>query len=107
VIVEEFNIGGRLPINGANDMTAVGEALHRFLAADNLSRGEAWRVTLASRLLDAWGVTCFDPRHVVEMSSRFHAFIDTRWPQCILRREAPIVYRVGDQTMCKRPVCPM
>lgn len=98
----EFDIGGRLQLNGATDMTIVGEALHRFLAADDPSRDEAWRVALASRLLNAWGVTSLDPRHVIEMGTRFRAFVDKCWPQAVLRREAPIAYRLGDQTMSGR-----
>ncbi len=101
-IVEEVDLGWRLPFGGAADMTSVGEAVHRFLAADDPSRGDTWRVALASRLLDAWGVTCLDPRHVVEMGTRFRAFVDKRWPGAVLRREAPIIYRVGDRTMSGR-----
>lgn len=101
-IAEEIDIGDRLPLNGENDMTIVGEAIHRFLAADDPSRDQAWRVALASRLLDAWGVTCLDPRHVVEMGTRLRTFIDKRWPQALLRRETPIIYRIADQTMSGR-----
>ena len=102
VLGDEFDLGWRLPFAGATDMTSVGEAVHRFLAADDPSRDDAWRVALAARLLDAWGVSCLDPRHVVEMGTRFLAFIDKRWPQAVLRREAPILYRVGDRTMSGR-----
>lgn len=102
VIVEEVDLGWRLPFGGATDMITVGEALHRFLAADDSSRNDSWRVALASRLLDAWGVTCFDPRHVVEMGTRFQTFIDDRWMGAVVRREVPIVHRIGNQTLSGR-----
>ena len=101
-IVEAVDLGWRLPFSGATDMTSVGEAIHRFLAADDPSRVDAWRVAVASRLLNAWGATYLDPRHVVEMGTRFRAFVDKRWPGAVLRREAPIIYRVGDRTMSGR-----
>ena len=91
-----------MPFSGASDMASVGEAVHRFLAADDPSRHNSWRVALASRLLDAWGVTCLDPRHVVEMGTRFRGFVAGRWPQAVVSREAPILYRVGDRTMSGR-----
>lgn len=98
-IVEEVDLGWRLPFAGAVDMTSVGEAVHRFLAADDPTRLEPWRIALASRFLDAWGVTALDPRHVVEMGTRFRKFVDERWPGAILRREAPIMQRIGDRTL--------
>ena len=101
-IVEEVDLGWRLPFSGAADMTSVGESVHRFLAADEPSRDDSWRVAVASRLLEAWEVTCLDPRHVVEMGTRFRSFVDKRWPGAFLRREAPIIYRVGDRTMSGR-----
>jgi ATP-dependent exoDNAse (exonuclease V) beta subunit len=101
-IVDEVDLGWRLPFSGSSDMASVGEAIHRFLAADDPSRDDSWRVALASRLLDAWGFTCLDPRHVVEMGTRFRGFVDKHWPGAVLRREAPINYRIGDRTMSGR-----
>ncbi len=102
VISEEIDLGWRLPFSGLADMTLVGEAVHRFLAADDPARDIAWRGALAARLLEAWGVTGLDPRHVVEMGTRFRKFIDVRWPSAVLRREAPITYRLEDRTMSGR-----
>jgi len=99
VKITEEDLGWRLPFAGAVDMTSVGEAVHRFLAADDPTRPEPWRVSLASRLLDGWGVTALDPRHVVEMGTRFRKFVDDNWPGALLRREAPITRRIGNQTL--------
>jgi ATP-dependent exoDNAse (exonuclease V) beta subunit len=101
-IVEEFDLGARLPFAGSPDMNSVGEALHRFLAADDPMGDETWRIALAERLLKAWGVTALDPRDVVTMGSRFRYFVDQQWPGATLRREAPVIHREGNRTLSGR-----
>ncbi|MGO8739731.1 UvrD-helicase domain-containing protein [Rhodoblastus sp.] len=101
-IVEEIDLGARLPFAGSPDMAQVGEALHRFLAADDPTFPSDKRIALATRLLDAWGVTGLDPRDVVTMSDRFRAFIAKRWPNGVLRREAPITHRIDGRTLSGR-----
>lgn len=101
-IVEEIDLGHRLPFAGSSDMASVGEALHRFLAADDPTRVTADREAMAERLLANWGVTAVDPRDVVEMGDRFFAFVERRWPGAVLRREAPILQRLGDRTISGR-----
>jgi len=101
-IIEEIDLGERLALVGSPDMILVGEAIHRFLAADNPAWEEARRVALAKRQLDAWGVTALDPRDVVTMGSRFRDFVEKRWPEAVLRREVPIVYRIGERTLSGR-----
>ena len=59
-IVEEIDLGARLPFAGSPDMTSVGDALHRFLAADDPTWTDERRDALAKRLLGAWGVTGLD-----------------------------------------------
>lgn len=101
-IAETISIGERLHFAGSPDMAKVGEALHRFLAADDAAFASDKRVTMAKRLLNVWGVTGLDPRDVVTMGDRFHAFVTKQWPGGILRREAPIKHRLGDQTLSGR-----
>jgi ATP-dependent helicase/nuclease subunit A len=101
-IVERIDLGQRLPLIGAHDMKNVGEAIHRFLAVDDPAWDEARRHALAVRLLDAWGVSALDPKDVVTMGTRFREFVDLRWPGAVLRREAPIICRMGDRTMSGR-----
>ena len=101
-IVEAISLGGRLPFAGSPDMAKVGEALHRFLAADDPGFAPDKRIAMAARLLDVWGVTGLDPRDVVTMSDRFRTFVAKQWPGGILRREAPITHRLGDQTLSGR-----
>jgi ATP-dependent exoDNAse (exonuclease V) beta subunit len=101
-IVEKVDLGARLPFSSSPDMNDVGEALHRFLAADDLTWDEERRIALAAGLLDAWGVTGFDPRDVVSMGSRFQQFVTSRWPDATVRREAPINWRVDGRTLAGR-----
>lgn len=76
--------------------------IHRFLAADDPDWGEERRIDLAKRQLAAWSVTGLDPRDIVTMGSRFRTFIDQRWPGGALKRETPIIWRVGERTMSGR-----
>lgn len=101
-IVKEIDLGARLPFSGSPDMDRVGEAIHRFLAADDPTWPEERRVALAERLMSAWGVTSLNPRDVVTMGTRFRTFIDIRWPGARLRRETPIICRKGDRTLSGR-----
>lgn len=101
-ITEEISLGGRLPFAGSPDMNKVGEALHRFLAVDDPTFTPEKRLALATRLLDAWGVTGLDPRDVVTMGDRFRTFIDTGWPNSLLRREAPVTHRIDGRTLSGR-----
>ncbi len=101
-IVEEIDLGVRLPFAGTPDMAQVGEALHRFLAADDPAFPSDKRIALATRLLDVWGVTGLDARDVVTMSDQFRAFVANKWPDGVLRREAPITHRIGGQTLSGR-----
>jgi hypothetical protein len=101
-VIEAFDLGARLPFVGQPDMMLVGEALHRFLAADDPAWDQERRIALAARLLDAWGVVGFDPRDVVAMGGRFWRFVAERWPNANLRREAPINWRTGDRTLIGR-----
>lgn len=98
-IVEEISLGGRVPFVGSPDMAMVGEALHGFLAADDPKFAAEKRVALAERLLRAWGVTGLDPRDVVTMGDRFWSFIAKQWPDGVLRRETPVVHRIGNRTL--------
>jgi ATP-dependent helicase/nuclease subunit A len=101
-IAKEIPIGGRLPLTGTCDMLLVGEAVHRFLAADDVSLPDETRLALAMRILDNWEVTNLQPAHVLEMSKRFNAFVVQTWPGAKIFREVPVSQRIGDQTMTGR-----
>lgn len=101
-ILAEIDLGVRLPFAGSPDMSRVGEVIHRFLAADDPEWEEARRLALARRLLLAWGVAGLDPGDVATMGLRFRVFVARRWPGGVLKRETPIIYRMGERTMSGR-----
>ena len=66
-IVEEIDLGHRLPFAGTPDMTSVGEAIHRFLAADD----PAWDEIEGSPSQSAcWRLRAWPPL-ILAMSSRW------------------------------------
>ena len=91
----------RLAFAGSPDMKC-----RRSTASLSRRRRSVFRAknvsSMAARLLDAWGVTGLDARDVVTMGDRFLAFVAKQWPEGILRREAPITHRLGDQTLSGR-----
>jgi len=88
-------IGDRLPLRGTVDMTACGEALHSFFAADRPKAEPAWRKALADRLLAAWGVSALRAEDAVIAADRLWAYLGTEHPGGTWRREWPVT-RVCD-----------
>ena len=98
-IIEEIDIGERIPFSGNPDMNLLGEAVHRFLAADNMKYPEERRLALSSRILKSWNVTEISPQNLVKAATRFWEYIEKKWPNSSLHREAPIIWRDGDRTL--------
>lgn len=96
-ITEDIPLGTRLPLAGAPDMAILGEALHRFLAADRADAERTWRMALAERLLAAWGVTALDPTACLEAADRLWSFLGQRYPGADWRHEWPIVGKINNQ----------
>ncbi|MBW2736456.1 MAG: UvrD-helicase domain-containing protein [Deltaproteobacteria bacterium] len=91
---EVQRIGVHLAVRGKPEMSALGQALHGFLAADrgDLSAGE--RQAMALGLLARWGVTdCLDEEEVIVASDHLHAWVEERWPGATWRCEWPILQR--------------
>lgn len=96
-IVEDITLGARLPLAGAPEMSVLGEALHRFLAADRADADQVWRLNLAQRLLRAWGVTALSPDACIEAANRLRTFLERRYPRANWRHEWPITGQVDRQ----------
>lgn len=94
---DNIPLGTRLPLAGAPDMAILGEALHRFLAADRADAERTWRKALAERLLAAWGVTALDPTACLEAADRLWSFLGQRYPGADWRHEWPIVGKINNQ----------
>ncbi len=78
-------------------MATLGEALHAILAYDYPAREPAIRLADAQATLDRWSVPGFTARDALTASDRLHGILASRWPAAILRREAPVSARIGQQ----------
>lgn len=88
-------LGGRRRLAArAEDMGAVGDALHGFLAAD--AGGErAARLAMAGRLLAAGGVPgAVDPATLLDASDALRAWLEARYPGARWFREWPVRARL-------------
>jgi len=90
-VVEEVELGGRLPFQGDDklDMANLGDAVHGFFGAD--TDGRADRVELAEAQLKRWGVEgALEPAALPEASDRLRTWVNTRWPEATCRYEWPV-----------------
>jgi ATP-dependent exoDNAse (exonuclease V) beta subunit len=96
-VAETIQLGERLPLSGSPDMAMLGDALHRFLAADDPDAETPRRLALASRLLVAWQVTALSPDACLVAADRLKAFVDERYPGAVRRHEWPVSGMLGSQ----------
>jgi ATP-dependent exoDNAse (exonuclease V) beta subunit len=96
-VVEQVTIGSRISLWGDPDMQRVGEACHRFFAADADSLSETARLALAERVLGAWGVPNLAATDMVAAGERLRTFVAERFPGGVIRREWPVHAPAGAQ----------
>jgi ATP-dependent helicase/nuclease subunit A len=101
-VVEKLSLGDRIPLVGNPDMQLVGEAIHRFLAADDVSNDGAERRSLAKRILKRWNVPQLDAEHMVSIADRFHGFVEDRFVGGTIFKELPIHADFGNQVVVGR-----
>lgn len=69
----------------------VGDAIHRFLAADDPGRPAAQRAAMAVRLLEGHGAAgAVQAESLLREADALRAFIEGRWPGARWRREIPV-----------------
>ena len=92
---ETVVLGNRIAVRGGEvDMTAVGNAVHAFLAADRPGLLAADRVTMASDILRRFGVAGnIDGTDVIEVATRLWRWIDGRFGGGRPHREWPVMLR--------------
>lgn len=95
-------IGDRVPLTGHPDMQRVGEAVHRFMAADRRSASPGWRESLARRLLDTWQVSALSPQNLIAAADRFWEYLASEHPGARLRREWPLIQVEGGSIVSGR-----
>jgi ATP-dependent exoDNAse (exonuclease V) beta subunit len=98
-VAEQVRLGDRLALNGKPDMAALGEACHRFFAADDPELEAEARLHLATANLMRWGAPQLAAADLVLASDRLTAFLIARFPDGKIRREWPVHGAVGDQVM--------
>ncbi len=95
-------IGARMPLLGDPDMARVGEALHRFLAADRPGLALALRRDVARRLLERWELgSSLDVDAVLRASDALRVWAERRWPSATWQREWPLLHRLRSGTIVR------
>ena len=86
-------LGDRLANAGSEARAEVGEALHRFLAADDPAQAIEVRQNVARRLLGAWesGLALAD---CMTAASRFWAYVNSTYEAPEIIREWPVQHRL-------------
>lgn len=92
-------LGPALRVDSDVDPTALGSAVHGFLAADRSTLDEDDRGELASRLLTAWGCAeAIKVGEVLALGARFREWLEAQWPGALIHREWPIEHRLTSRT---------
>jgi ATP-dependent exoDNAse (exonuclease V) beta subunit len=86
-IGERHQLGLRLTLAGKPDMTAIGEACHRFFAYDDMAYDQAVRLERAAWLLKSWSAPELAPGDLLESSLRLQTFLADRFPGSRVMRE--------------------
>lgn len=102
VVAATDALGPRIPLVGNPDLQLVGEAIHRFLAADDAGASVDERMAGATTMLDRWGVPQLAPGDLVAIADRLHAFVCARFPGATVLREWPIHAEDGLQVLSGR-----
>ena len=101
-VVSRIELGARIPIAGSSDMTALGEAVHAFLAFDRPVQDPDERRGRAAETLARWGAGGLQAEHLVEMSDRFFAHLETAFPGMAFRAEVPVFGKRDGQRLAGR-----
>ncbi len=81
-----------MPVEGkVAESDVLGDAVHRFFAADVEGLSPEHRLDIARRMVNAAAlVGVVRPEALVEASDRLRAFVASRWPGASWRREVPV-----------------
>jgi hypothetical protein len=98
---ETVVLGKRIAVRGGGvDMTAVGNAIHGFLAADRPALLPDDRMSMAAAILKRFRVDAnIEPSDVLEVASRLWRWIDARFTGARLHREWPVLSRTPAGTV--------
>lgn len=99
---ERVALGDRLQLVGTPDLQRFGEAMHRFLAADEPGADREGRLALADGILRRWGLPEVDPSLLVISSDRLHSFLNDRFDASVRLVEWPVHAVIDDQIIAGR-----
>ena len=99
-VAEIVDLGARIAIRG-DDMTIIGSALHRIIAAELVDPGRTDALARAQAILDAGGAAPFvDAEAALACARRFRTFVDERMKPIRIVAEWPAVQALDNgQTM--------
>jgi len=93
-------IGERIALPGEVDMARLGDAIHRFIAADRSQHTELERSSMARRILVSHGVNhALNTDQLMAISHSFHDWVDRTWPGATVQKEWPVRMRMGNQVV--------
>ena len=92
-------IGNEIDIHQHSlEMNLLGEAIHRFIAADHTERDRKERQEIAARMLDRWvpesGV---NSDQLLAISDNFHHWVKQTYPDARLLKEWPVRMKTGNR----------
>lgn len=102
VVTAVDKLGDRITLVGDPDMQLLGEAIHRFIAADDPTVASDIRASRAAATVARWGVPQVAPAHLVEISDRLHAFIGDKFGDVARLKEWPVHATDGLQIVTGR-----
>lgn len=91
-----YSIGDRVSFASSVDIEALGNALHRFFAADRLGPYEE-RLELACDVLRRWGIVGIREDDILTMNDRLHRFLTARYGKFTAIAECPVTGRLNNQ----------
>jgi ATP-dependent exoDNAse (exonuclease V) beta subunit len=93
-------IGHRLPLANNADMTALGEAIHTFYAADHPGLENKARLHLATDILNRWQVSAYlKPEHLLQSADALKTWANQQYPNAVWKKEVPILHRLDNGTL--------
>jgi ATP-dependent exoDNAse (exonuclease V) beta subunit len=101
-VANVVDLGPRVPITGSPDMITLGEAVHAIFATDRPGQSAAERVSRAKTILNRWGVSEVVASDLIAAVDQFLAHLSTAYPGATIRREMPVIARVGEQIVSGR-----
>lgn len=95
-------LGPPIALRGEVDPSALGSAVHGFLAADRPTHDDDDRAELAGRLLTSWGCeAALDIRDLLQLGARLRGWAERLWPASASRREWPMEHRLASGTVVR------